>query len=1012
MAFPYRHDPFNFYLDRSLYTYLHSTDPKEQTHFVIAGYAFSISPHKKRKLFANKEHIIVSVKNFIDSFNKYMDRMIETKSVYLTHSRKLAQSGHYDQNSPFHYPGSYDRKGLLKESYVQGRPLLLFAERANTADDKNFKAELLHKSELLKHRETYEQIPFEDLEEDSDAFEKGEKRRSTSQEKTRGASISGVKASVELPLRRRTASGKDFDTNASIDNDVIEPLQTIKQPVSLKARRESAANADRLGSASSRKSFNIQEEPKKFSDTFQDFNKERSKTKEHNAGSRSADYSRTEFGNRASSYSQRQSDLGESLADIKNARHMSYSDFGSKAADDYKTYVPPPADFLKKLATETSQLEIPSSIPSRYRIGNFNLSQHMRSKNFSETHVPVSRGDYDKVRTKIVNSAKGGFVITGPTGCGKSTVALLPLFANVDSTALIVEPTQANASNILHEFTNILPNLVLNKIIKGVVPKASFIAPAISAPVSRFSITTTEKLLEYFYFNGRLPKSDYIIIDEFHLPIPSMVEVVELIRTFDLCKKYILVSATAIGFKINAQLPPAVTQIKGNIPIGKLPVNLTGTDLDPRRWFHQGDGTIAIVAPSVNVARKLFEIYKDWKLRVFLITRFTTVSVYAKACSNYLPYSVYVLEPGVEAGVTLSISVLISMGCSTAVRYDGKVVLEDTQPLDEIAAIQRGGRGGRIKPTLYVSPVVPKSETRSSTSDYYRAQAVIKMIALGADLRKINFKGLDNQFPKLKTVTKSLAAQAVASRSDPFIAVYKTDASGKVYRECGGDGTGFSDLAKNELFLYHYPGGFYIAPISDFTDPLTKPNTFVLRNSQFTAAKAIVDSIAGLSAKYDLNNLVDILISKFDVYVADLFLRLKEIFSSDVATPFSISKSRPAEIEDFVKSSPPVLNLFAYLKTSPSGVVYDRVLSSPTQAKHSFSYKGEFLHFSFSSEYMKGSEVDVNKLSRSIFVLLQGLLAVEILLDGASHKCVDLVQYKGKISDEHIWFREISQDWS
>nr|ANE37542.1 movement protein [Macrophomina phaseolina tobamo-like virus 1a] len=662
-----------------------------------------------------------------------------------------------------------------------------------------------------------------------------------------------------------------------------------------------------------------------------------------------------------------------------------------------------------KDTTQKAQV-LDTSIQKRTSYSQFNLGDRQRPLSFTEVHVPVARGNYRGVTQKIVAGPPGGYVITGPTGCGKSTVALLPLFSG-KSSVLIVEPTQANAANIFHEFSNVLPTLHEAGVIPWNVPPVEFTAPTTrEGSYGPLSVTTTDKLLEYFEWKGSLPKVDYLIIDEFHLPIPSMVQTVELLRTFALVPKYIFVSATAVGYSVNPELPKAVTQTWGQLPIGQIPSKMEGSDLDPRRWWKRGDGNVAVVAPSVIVAKRLFNVYRDWQIRAFLITRETFVSEYMKAATNYRSMTTFVLEPGVEAGVTLCIDVLISMGASTAIRYDGKVVLEDTQPLDKIAAIQRGGRGGRVVPTLYITPRLPEALTMVSSADYYRAQSIVRLIAAGADVSRINDRGLFQTFPRLRTVSRQLASAAVSVSGDPFVALYQRADDGQIYSECGGTGSGFDRLAKQELFLYHYPGGFFVAPIVDFTDLHSNPDSFVLRQSQLSAAHQIVEAIPGLEDSYSLDDLIGLLIAKFDVYVSDLFTRLTAVFSEPAPTQYGIgSKTRSPDVTDFLTKAPEISKLFVYMTSQPCGVIYERgefEKNGTKHSTHSFIYKDTSLHFAFSARFMNDHVVNVDLLGKEIHSLLKGLLAIEILIEGAPNKCVNLFDYKHRVPREHLWFSQ------
>jgi len=648
--------------------------------------------------------------------------------------------------------------------------------------------------------------------------------------------------------------------------------------------------------------------------------------------------------------------------------------------------------------------------PMVTRYAKFDLGAKQRPKNSTEQHVPVARGDYSAVGKQIVRGGSGGYVITGPTGCGKSTVALLPLFSG-DATVLVVEPTQANAANIFHEFRNVLPTLYKTGKIFHPVPEVQFVAPTVTlTPYCRLAVTTTDKLIEYFEHYGKLPKTTYLVLDEFHLPIQAMVFCVELLRTFDLVDKYVLVSATAVGFKVHPQLPKAVTAVEGEVPLGRIPERIASSDLDPRRWARRGDGTVAVVAPSLSDARKLHSIYKSWGLRAFLITRETSVTDYVRAAANYQPKTVFVIEPAVEAGITLSMAVLVSMGCTTAVRYDGRVVVEDTQPLGALDAIQRGSRGGRVIPTLYVMPRASKSPPPTSSADYYRARSVIKLVAAGASPSTISDRGLFKVFPKLEHLTRPLALSSMDVGNDPFISIYKRNRDGALYVECGGSGAGFQELAQKELYLYHWSGGFLVAPIVDLSDLTSKPDEFVLRASQLSAAASIVSAL-GLKDRFSLEDLVSMVIAKFSVYVGDVFLALKKVFSGSSPQKFSLSggdKEYP-EIRHFLPAQPGLLKLFDYMQTEPAGVKYkwDKSESGGTKySEHSFQYGKNALNFSFPDGYSVKGILDTDRVSREVYELLEGLLAVEILLNAAPDRCVDLGAYRGRVDNEHAWFKK------
>lgn len=646
------------------------------------------------------------------------------------------------------------------------------------------------------------------------------------------------------------------------------------------------------------------------------------------------------------------------------------------------------------------------------RFKGFDTSAGARFAPVKEVHVSVRRGDYSQVRVKVVNGGNGIYVLTGPTGCGKSTVALLPLLAGA-ARVLIVEPTQANAANILHEFRVVVPTLASR--VPGIrkPPAVAFVAPTVAPPnLPQLLVTTSEKYCESLEHFGKPFPCDYLVIDEYHLPIPSMVKMVEYARSFALCSKIIFVSATAVGVKIEAALPPAVTEKIVRIPVGKLPSPIEGSVLDPRRWRRKGDGTFGIVAPSEGMAKELAGVYRGWNLRVHLITRTTSVSSYMAAVKSYKPATVFVLEPGVEAGVTLAVAVLVSMGASSAIRYDGRVVFEDVQPLDPVAAIQRGGRGGRVVPTLYMRPASDALFEPSSTASYYRAQAYVYAVAMGASEERYEGDPLFATFPRLSTLRQSTAIAAVSQGTDPFVAVYKLNDEGKVYRECGGDGDGFEALVKDDLYLYYYARSFFVAPIVDLSTSTSVPDSFVERKSQLKAALAMVGSRPGLEEKYKPTKLIDMLKHRFSTYVDDWFNLFSTLTVPGKAIEWSLRDSdEPPKLRSFFFAVPELLSLFEFMAEGPCGIVYREINGTTSSGKlttsFEYRYKDKRLPLNFLPRFKDATNMyKVSAVAAEAFQLLRQLLAVEILVDGAPDRCVALSKYAGKAGGQHKWFND------
>lgn len=646
-----------------------------------------------------------------------------------------------------------------------------------------------------------------------------------------------------------------------------------------------------------------------------------------------------------------------------------------------------------------------------------------RSNIVKEKRADVDRNKYDKV-LNIITQSDPGWIICGPTGCGKSTVALLPLLRDKTKKTIVVEPTVANAANILQEFEVSIPNLFRNGLIKekSMPPIfTDFSSVSVSKIFSNLYVTTVAHLLEFFRKNKKMPRADYWVIDEFHLPIQDMVTTVLLFKTLDVDAKYILVSATIPGVKVNAKIPADVS-VKTDKSIKlEIPRLIKGSVLDPDRYKKEGDGSVAVVTPSVPMARLLAKKYKELGHRVWVITRHTSIDTY-KAAVRDLKRRVYVLEPGVEAGITLSIAVLISMGATSAIRYDGKVVLEETQPIDKIAEIQRASRGGRVKPTLYLKPPSAGEMKGNDDPAYYQANAAVELVALGVNISLFQGYEFFKTFPKLATISKDLAKSAMqADPHRPLIAAYQYNSDGDKFKECGGDGLGFEKLASEELSLYYWKKGFFVAPIADFSDLKTDPTSFVNREGQLTGAKAMVAAIPGLKEKATIKELIAMVKEDIIQYLPDLFRVMKRVFSVKHARGINfnnmvLDKVRHPTIKDIVADDDIASLLYAmsmqpgvdYMESLPDFTVDPDGKTATATARYSLTYQGTTMHIGMPSTFhIKGSStIDTDLVRSRVKEELEEVLAVPLIRKHARERCVNLSNYVNRVSSEHKWFSE------
>nr|WMV64377.1 movement protein [Uromyces fabae virus] len=698
----------------------------------------------------------------------------------------------------------------------------------------------------------------------------------------------------------------------------------------------------------------------------------------------------------------------ESRLGLLHSRLGSISGMSNSASD--RSSLPNPGESLATVVAKTTHI--------------FDtVDPKPRPKIVREKRVDVDRNKYEKV-SKILKDPEHGWIICGPTGCGKSTVALLPLLRDKTKKTIIVEPTVANAANILQEFEVSIPNLVRNGVIKeGSMPPVytDFSLKTASKTFSNLYVTTVACLLDFFRRTRKIPRADYWVIDEFHLPIQDMVTTVFLFKTLNVDAKYILVSATIPGVKVNAKIPADVSVRTDKSIKPEIPRVIKNSVLDPNRYKNEGDGSVAIVTPSVPMARTLAKRYKDLGHRVWVITRHTGIETYKSAVRDN-KRRVYILEPGVEAGITLSMAVLISMGATSAIRYDGKVVLEETQPIDKVAEIQRASRGGRVKPTLYLKP--PSSNDVKGNDDpaYYQANAAVELIALG--VKSTLFQSYDflKDFPKVASISQDLAKSAMSADSQrPLIAAYQYNSDGKKFKECGGEGEGFEKLASEELSLYYWKKGFFVAPIADFSDLNTDPTNFVNREGQLTGAKAMVATIPGLKEKATIKELIAMIKEDIVQYLPDLFRVLSRVFSRKESQNIGFSSMKPETarhptIKDVVLDEDVASLLYAmsmqpgvdYTEILPDFTLNQEATIASASASYSLTYQGQTMHVGLPESFrLKDSfNIDTDKVRRRVKEELEEVLAVPLIRQHARERCVNLSNYVNRVSSEHKWFAE------
>lgn len=458
--------------------------------------------------------------------------------------------------------------------------------------------------------------------------------------------------------------------------------------------------------------------------------------------------------------------------------------------------------------------------------------------------VPITRDDYSKLST-IVPNPRTVYAITGPTGCGKSTFALLALLPG--RRMIIICPSQANAANLLAEFNQRIPNTAKKLGINVYCPKATLATfTTVWDYDSPLLIMTTQAFLEFVNRHRCFPPCDLLVNDEYHLQGRFSTETrFVLMHTRsavpDNDPTIIMVSATP------PDEPPPPPRLSG-ITFVESPIPDVMTRPVPDIYIRSkhprySNNYLLIVTDSCESAHSLHRDLTDLGENVFLACACPTPSTVDVFLRTVHSETTVITTPDTESGMTFPCSHMVNPGTASTTLFERRVVIQRSVTLSLAQANQRAGRAGRSGHTILFTAPLPKTAPAVQANPVVLGGAYLLVLHLTrSHPRSPEAAQATALFPRLKLV-KPPAASICRQSNFPLLEMYRHDNAGNVYKEYGGTSTTFAEDNSSDLVLFKWPSGSAYAP---FLNTLADHNLTTGMNDDLV--KSITEQIASSRA--------------------------------------------------------------------------------------------------------------------------------------------------------------------
>jgi hypothetical protein len=410
--------------------------------------------------------------------------------------------------------------------------------------------------------------------------------------------------------------------------------------------------------------------------------------------------------------------------------------------------------------------------------------------------------------------------ITGPTNCGKSTFALLPLF-DAGLSVLLVQPSAVNVANALVEARFRVPDAVARLKLSHTIPEVAHCTflNFIDSP-AQLNLCDSSAFVSFVHKFGCFPPVDVIVLDEYHLPDHN-----HLLAYFYLMHlspvlnppRVLFVSATPL----DAPPPPVRTDglTVTTLPVPDIMAPPSGTIYSRQVLGRYGNNVLLVVADCCASAHRLARTLNDLGEAAGCLCACGTVEASAALLRERNRDFTFVATPLTEAGITVNCSHMVNPGKSVRMVFDRGVLHVADLLLGPRQSVQRLGRAGRLRHTLVYTETARGEEALDSPSPVSLGAAYVGVFALtGTRPDSPRLTPALREFPRVSEAGYYAALAGLVAPT-PVLELYKRDADGELFSEFGGSASGFVEQCGPHLRLFTWPGGRAFAPFVDLTQP-------------------------------------------------------------------------------------------------------------------------------------------------------------------------------------------------
>lgn len=523
------------------------------------------------------------------------------------------------------------------------------------------------------------------------------------------------------------------------------------------------------------------------------------------------------------------------------------------------------------------------------------------------------------------------YLLTGGPGSGKTTFALARFFyerlvKHPSERVLVIQPVDANIANFLEEWDvngpvrRHLRNMGRGTLCDIPLPVA---VPFDSTSNSyRFIVTSVDSVFRSLAAGGSLNSFQWVVLDEQHQRTLPMTFVREYLRSDLYGSTYVMISATPDGRPSRTTLSSQLRYVdyrgtpneimRGERAYASSLMNPMVSLSSARNLLPNQSYVVVYVAPTRVQLLKARDYAASFNVHASVVTdrssveQFTAMLRRVKTPGRHL----VILTPDVEAGITIPMDVLVDTGYTSSIEFANNVLVEKLRTLAADERVQRYGRGGRVRPTTVVRDITVAAGSSTPGDNYLLANALVHLIALGADISRYRQHSVMKEFSRLKDMTVQTARAAVAgSQRKPLLSSYRYDTNGELFSLCGGTAPGFEDANKHDLRLFSYSGGsdpqrgIVVLPLVDLTDPSFTPDDFVPKTAQQDLLASLMRFYAPDLARISDNERLELLTARIDDYLVLIVEALESVYAD------LVSKSADSPV-DQVYRLPHIVRVF------------------------------------------------------------------------------------------------------